>query len=161
MATYYRDSISQKNGFSNIRCTLWLAPRPALHQETEEEGGEHQERGEQPRRADRARDSGGGGGGASKVPHVIGCDDRRSRSQQFTLQPIGSLELSASRCTVRQSESGEGEWSLQFNKCCWRFDTADSPTLTGICCLPKIAQAAHSCSTEKEEDDDDDDVCST
>lgn len=45
---YYHNSISKKNGFSNIRCTLWLAPSPALHQEIEEEGEEHQ-KGKQPR----------------------------------------------------------------------------------------------------------------
>ncbi|KAK5606978.1 hypothetical protein CRENBAI_011358 [Crenichthys baileyi] len=36
----FRKGISKKNGFSNIRCTLWLTPSLALHQETEEEEGE-------------------------------------------------------------------------------------------------------------------------
>lgn len=51
---YYHNSISKKNGFSNIRCTLWLTPSPALHQEIEEEGEEHQKRKKKKKKANRA-----------------------------------------------------------------------------------------------------------
>ena len=45
---YYHNGISKKNGFSNIRCTLWLTPSLALHRETEGEEGEHELKGKEP-----------------------------------------------------------------------------------------------------------------
>lgn len=37
---FYHNSISQKNGFSNIRCTLWLTPpRPCIRKSRERRVG--------------------------------------------------------------------------------------------------------------------------
>lgn len=86
---YYHNSINKKNGFSNIRCTLWLTPSPALHQEIEEEGEEHQKRKEQKRQSADGRDSCSGercarcAGGESALGPALNPVSRNNKHPQM------------------------------------------------------------------------------